>query len=755
MQTRTVTCIAFFDSTATEVAHSACAASAEPTMEQPCNTLACLTLEVWIGDWGECSTPCGSGVQDRKLECLEGSNVGTPNKVEVQDCVEEGLVAAETLVVNSGTLAFEEQACNTDVCEAFFWQPESQWGRCNVTCGGGVQGRSVVCVSSTDGSVSDPIGCNAAEEPETQRACNTAPCVAYAWNPGDWSECSVDCGGGTMSRSVSCVGSDGSEDVSGELCLAVSEQPSTTTSCNNNACDFCDGQDCSGHGLCTDGVCACEDGHTGVTCSLPPGCDGTMDAAGGCCSSGVVDNAGVCCEAAPGSTLAPVLDAEGQCCGLGVTDICGVCNGTAIVVDSLGTCCSGILDPGNVCCESSYLDECGLCDGDDSSCATEAAMDVPVDGEVPTDPDSAEYQELQAAVSQDVGDSLGVDPERIIITDISDGVRRRQLLQSASAGVAFVVMPPTSEEEPVVSVLDLVRGLADSNMGTVTYSGRSSECGNGQCESGETCQAGREDDSQCCLEDCPFVLKTCPAPTSLGESSLPCGGNGKCLVLSGSCECFTGYAGTDCGSCAGAQYDEAGTKLLGSYLEVNTMCKLVMQMTSPPPPPPPLVSTVTKNSTDTGSGMTGGTSASSSSINLAIVVIIPIVFVVLCVAVYGGYKWWKQRRKRTPPDMLDSSAMWTSNMAAYMGDSVEEDFTFDRYFSNAAASPDHLDQLEENPRSWSGGPSAAELHSGSRTEISAPGQQSTRLQGLLNVNDERLGNIVSGRSEFQEPPEDV
>ncbi|KAK3238695.1 hypothetical protein CYMTET_51312, partial [Cymbomonas tetramitiformis] len=557
-------------------------------------------------------------------------------------------------------------------------------------------------------------------------------------------QCSVDCGGGAMSRAVSCVGSDGSEDLSGEQCLAVSEQPSTTSSCNNNACDFCDGQDCSGHGSCADGACACEDGHTGVTCSLPPGCEGTIDAAGGCCSSGIVDDAGTCCEAASGTTLAPVLDAEGQCCSLGVTDICGVCNGTAVVVDSLGACCSGILDPGNVCCESSYLDECGVCDGDDSSCATEAAMDVPVDGDVPTDPASAEYQELEATVSEDVGDSLGVDAERVVITDISDGTRRRRLLQSASAEIAFVVTPPTSEEEPVISVLDLVRGLAGSSVGTVTYSGRSSECGNGQCESGETCQAARADDSECCLEDCPFVLKTCPAPTSLGESSLPCGGNGKCLVLSGTCECFTGYAGADCGGCAGAQYDEAGMPL-GTYMEVDTMCKLVVQIASPPPPPL-LVTVVTKNSTDMGSGMTGDGSTSSSSINLAIVVVVPIAFVVLCVAVFGGYKWWKQRRKRTPPDNMISSAVWTNNMAAYMGDNAEEDFTFDRYFSNAAASPDHLDPLEENPRSWSRGRSAAELRADPQSEISASGQRSTRLQGLLNVRGARLDNMSSGRS---------
>ena len=50
-----------------------------------------------------------------------------------------------------------------------------------------------------------------------------------------------------------------------------------------------------------------------------------------------------------------------------------------------------------------------------------------------------------------------------------------------------------------------------------------------------------------CAGDCPFILKSCPANTTNG---VPCSQNGWCMSASGVCECYFGYAGSDCSQCA-------------------------------------------------------------------------------------------------------------------------------------------------------------------------------------------------------------
>lgn len=78
------------------------------------------------------------------------------------------------------------------------------------------------------------------------------------------------------------------------------------------------------------------------------------------------------------------------------------------------------------------------------------------------------------------------------------------------------------------------------------------ECGNNLCEQGERCL-----DSSCvtgCVQDCPFPVISCPS-----ANSDVCSGNGMCLVSSGSCSCFPGYAGSTCNACrAGFLHNIAG-----------------------------------------------------------------------------------------------------------------------------------------------------------------------------------------------------
>ena len=89
--------------------------------------------------------------------------------------------------------------CSAGVCGSARQWRTNDWGICSVACGGGVRTRTVTCF--VDGVPAADTECPFATRPFPQEACNTQACPAPQWVAGAWSACA----GGFQTRPVSCV----------------------------------------------------------------------------------------------------------------------------------------------------------------------------------------------------------------------------------------------------------------------------------------------------------------------------------------------------------------------------------------------------------------------------------------------------------------------------------------------------------------------------------------------------------------------
>ncbi|XP_016360714.1 A disintegrin and metalloproteinase with thrombospondin motifs 13-like [Sinocyclocheilus anshuiensis] len=206
-----------------EVPEFLCDRTNKPEMyAQPCSLSICPAT--WRYIQGPCSVSCGGGVAKRVLYCSQMVQGGDGNT---------DLVVGES-ACQSVARPSEVVECNTEACPTR-WQVGEQ-GDCSVSCGMGVAVRSVRCVQYEGGieRVMEEGRCDPGNKPPVTAPCFTQVC-SFHWDVHEWSECSVSCGDGIQSRTVSCMGPSSPLPVSPFLCLHL-PKPITIQACYSPDC---------------------------------------------------------------------------------------------------------------------------------------------------------------------------------------------------------------------------------------------------------------------------------------------------------------------------------------------------------------------------------------------------------------------------------------------------------------------------------------------------------------------------------------
>uniref|UniRef100_A0A7N8XC05 ADAMTS like 1 n=1 Tax=Mastacembelus armatus TaxID=205130 RepID=A0A7N8XC05_9TELE len=160
-------------------------------------------------DFFPCSVTCGGGYQLTSTECFDlrsGRVVvdqychyypeNVKPKPKLQECNMEPCLASDGY----------KQIMPYDLYHPLPRWESSPWTACSMSCGGGIQSRSVSCVEEDMQGIITPTEewkCLYAPKTSILQPCNTFDCPT--WLAQEWSPCTVTCGQGLRYRVVLCI----------------------------------------------------------------------------------------------------------------------------------------------------------------------------------------------------------------------------------------------------------------------------------------------------------------------------------------------------------------------------------------------------------------------------------------------------------------------------------------------------------------------------------------------------------------------
>lgn len=227
--TRKVSCVDTSNAGA-EVDAKMCSSAHPVKAEEKCNEQPCTSFSWGVGEWGDCSAPCGGGVQYRDVLCQTG-----------------GSTVDDSYCASVPGKPLNTDPCNNNACTqgTFHWVT-GPWGKCDARCGTGSRERNAACRDWL-GNTADITNCDMGSKPSLTGDCNTQTCDdLHRWEVCGWEECTATCGGaggsgglmsGVTARQVTCLDKN-NKMVDDALCSSIGAKPtSLLVGCNPQPCD--------------------------------------------------------------------------------------------------------------------------------------------------------------------------------------------------------------------------------------------------------------------------------------------------------------------------------------------------------------------------------------------------------------------------------------------------------------------------------------------------------------------------------------
>ncbi|XP_072570963.1 A disintegrin and metalloproteinase with thrombospondin motifs 6 isoform X4 [Paramormyrops kingsleyae] len=162
--------------------------SKPPENQRDCNTEPC-PPEWFIGDWSECSKTCDGGSRARTVLCIRRIRLAEEETLEDSHCLTHRPI--------------ERESCNNQSCPPQWVTLD--WSECTPKCGPGFKHRIVLCKSSDLAKTFPPAHCPDHNKPPVRIRCSLGRCPPPRWIPGEWGQCSAQCGLGQQMRTVQCL----------------------------------------------------------------------------------------------------------------------------------------------------------------------------------------------------------------------------------------------------------------------------------------------------------------------------------------------------------------------------------------------------------------------------------------------------------------------------------------------------------------------------------------------------------------------
>ncbi|KAJ8038432.1 A disintegrin and metalloproteinase with thrombospondin motifs 6 [Holothuria leucospilota] len=190
-----------------------------------------------------CNATCGTdSYRTRTAVCVSESQ--PPNQVDSSLCAQPPHL---------------HERCNVPACQTYEWLFQ-EWGQCSVTCGNGVQRRTLICYELTSYTPADDSFCDH-QRPQAERQCllPSCPCDPISCGPGSFFNtftcscqvCSaIECSAGQRYNALTCQC---------EVCTAIECSLGQRYNAYTCVCEACPVLSCGAGQRFNTAFCFCED----------------------------------------------------------------------------------------------------------------------------------------------------------------------------------------------------------------------------------------------------------------------------------------------------------------------------------------------------------------------------------------------------------------------------------------------------------------------------------------------------------------